>query len=368
MKKQKVGKKERFKRLKNKKEAVYQAPAFLAAKGILAVSESGIMQYGGNFFAKTYEMDFREETAGAELMQNLRSLNYPFDVLNVFGGSGGEEILHFRFWAKAENFIQAQEAFESLDKEFLSLGFAFHSMNFVKKISNFFSCMESLGKKEKEEPFTEVFQHTGFLKECMQLDFIKEESNQFQTEKGVWAFVSVNHYPSDPDASIFDIFSEFKGLTSMYVSIEPISDFAVSDFIEERYIGFEGLLSRMKRKNPELYQVLEREPETDKKQFFCGESVFLISGETQEIFQELLENLQKKAEEKGYEIRRLYGGQKNKLLDFFLLGGGIKSESRFQSVKNISCLLPCAAGDSTERKEYAEEAYDIEEMRKLFLS
>ncbi len=362
-------KKIKFKRTKNKKEAVYQAPAFLKDAGILQMSDSGIFMHTGNVFTKIYE---RNQTENAEELLKEQMLIRQLDVTwSYLVLSASADTWYMQFCLPAESFEKAQEKFEALEEELNGI-LQTEGMPLHKRLGfGFYGIKKYFTGETAGEGNSCSLEEVEAWKSYVQLDFIQDDKKFFAAPKGHFAFLSVYEYPGASKVgkrrSMYSMMRESPSVLGMLSTFEPVTDFAVSQFMQEKYIGYEGVLSKMKRVNPELYHVMEGPVEVDNRNFFCGSSVFLLyAREQKELCKEIV-SLVIKASDMGYLVQNVFGIQKQLIREFFLLGYVRGKTLRFLPMSQMMLLLPASfKEEGSTGQEQANEA-DMEEMRKLFL-
>lgn len=363
-------KKNKFIRLKNKKEPVYKTPGFMKNIGICQISESGIFMHTGNLFTKVYEKNLGDAEQLLKEQRLIRQLDITYSYLSF---TSFPDKLYMQIVISAESFEKAQEQFEILEVELKGIA-QLKTMLLEQRLRLVFQgIMRNFteGKAVGEETVYSLGEVETWRQYAI-LDFVEDRKDSFNTSKGYFAFLSIYGYPDVSNnvqkESLYSMFKTVPGVLGMQSTFEPITDFAIVQFIQEKYIGYEGVFPKMKRENPELYAIVAQPVEVNNRNFFCGNSVFLVYAETIEALENTVKDFTKKAIEKNCKVQNLCGVQKKLIWDFFFLQCGQKKASRFLPVSRMALLNPVQymAGEIAEEQE--AEKVDMEEMRKLFFS
>lgn len=358
----------KFKRWKNKKEAVYETPAFLKSIGVLQISESGIFMHAGNIFTKVYE---RERIENAEELLKEQKLIRQLDVTwSILTFSEHLDTWYMQFRLPAESFEKAQEKFDALERELKGI-LQIDSMVLSRRLAfGFYGIKKCFSENTQGEAIACSLEDAEDWKPYAELAFIEDNTNSFVATKGHFAFLSIYEYPGISKGlkreTLYSVLRGMPGVLGMRSTFEAVTDFAVAQFMQEKYIGYEGVLSKIKRVNPELYCVITEPVETDNRNFFSGSSVFLLYAKEQHELNKAIASFVIKAGDMGCLVHNVCGMQKQLVRDFFLLGSGPERTSRFLPMSQMALLLPASFEEDDRNEQKAAEEADMEEMRKLF--
>lgn len=354
----------KFKQLKNKKEAVYQIPKFLVKQmGVNLITDSGMVQHEKQIYSKMYKIIIKKKNAGSisALLKKYRSMDYDFEMIRFY------DEVWLQVFATYANISEAQDGFEVIEKEFMECAqkhdVSLENININQRLDFYVSSMcKLLGKDLNIESYKDQISEWKDI--YNNFDFQKE-NNIITTENEKYSFVFVRKFPNNltDKNSIIHIFEDIDNVIGIWTYYEMASDREVASFIRDRYVGYEGIMSRMKRKNPLMHKILtSTEPEKDEQCYVNASVCCLIKESADKDIKTIHKEICSAVEKQGYHLDFIYYEQK-KMLDIFL-GFGVNNMkiSRLLPSEHMHCVFPV----STVPEE--KEEYDIEAMKKLFLN
>lgn len=365
-------KKSRVKRIKNKREPVFKAPGSMTMGGmdIQQMTESGIFLHRGNVYTKIYKKAPTDGEQAVKEQETLRRMDASYSYLACIEGNNASfedsRPIYMKFEISAENMEKAQEQFEILEKETADM--KLQPLPLGQRLSQGFGSIgQILYEKDRAADYT-LFHEEEWSPYAV-LEDQKGVGGILKTEKGCFMFLSLYEYPdirdSLPEGTLYDAFGGLPGTVWMQTSVEPVTDFSVCEFIKERYIGYEGVLLKMKRDNPVLYDVLANPAEADKRNFITADCLFMLYAPDEDKLKEFAEGFKTAAESRKCKAQEICGIKRDLIHDYFFLTAGRRKAARLLPAARARLLLPFSdiSGDSPA----AEEA-DMEEMKRLFFS
>ena len=153
------------------------------------------------------------------------------------------------------------------------------------------------------------------------------------------------------------------------VSVVPVSDQAVADFVRSEYMGLDSIMPRLKRKNPVLYGILAQEKDavSNEQNYVWGGMYFLLKATDKDEMQEKTRQMVEMGKQVGAIIDILPLARLSTPVEwkktFAMFGLMGNAQRRFHNLLPSDSVAEITE-HSFEKKENA--SYDIEEMRKLF--
>lgn len=358
-KKKRVRRSDRFLRIKNKYEPVYRAPLFLKnTVGISCVSESGIFQIKESY-SKVYELQRDMNLQDMQdISKKLRGAGVDYGFLFEGKREEGYLLVHI----KRKGMSEAIEGFGELEQEIGLLGIDAEQR--LRYYSNFLSGL--FGSDDRPHSFlleARVWKTSARMKSLM------AEEGYMKAEEGTFEIVAVRRFPEHLNEQAFRKLRMQECVVAVYMETLPVPDSAVRDMLYSNYLGLEGVLPRMKRSNPVLYDVLNREQDEDTGSFVEGLAYFLLKTVDSEKMTLAQADFFSLAKESGILLEKVpvadirQPGEMKREIALFGMSG-----NRPERYKRI---LPCTEADKmvagrSSVGEQEKHTYDIEEMRALF--
>lgn len=351
---------DRFRRIKNKYEPVFQTPSFFKyTTGICCVSESGIFQMADGYYTKLYALD---EGSGRNISRCLsrpehRNMDYGF----LWGKGGKTAYLILDVQKKdiqeAMEWFVKQEEIMSIQKiavaaEQRLAGYC----GFLTELSGITLAADSYLKE------------TTAWKKAARFEWMENEGEYAKTDTGLFRIMAVRkfaeHIPERPIEQLLK--PEY--VLAAYSGISPVSNQAVSDFMYSEYLGLDGVLPRMRRSNPALHDILtEQAPPEDC--FIHASVYFLLSAPDMEQMCAAEKEFVNMAKENGLILDsisfpgpRIMRDQKEMFAMFGLSGNRTRRYQNIFPADSMHKLFP----NNGEQEQVEEEAYNVDEMRALF--
>ena len=101
---------------------------------------------------------------------------------------------------------------------------------------------------------------------------------------------------------------------------EAISDSMVVQMMKDKYLDAEKIISRHRRKYPELYNAYVNGSNEDTCNYICGGMNILVAANTPDKLQECEHLLAELADSESFSVLSLYGKQKDAYMSFFPTG------------------------------------------------
>lgn len=360
-KRKRIPRRDRFRRLKNKNEAVYRTPAFLKKElGITGVSESGVFLCGENF-SKAYvvcEKDANSEIA--DLCRKLREINADYNVLMGKYSDSIYLILH----AKKKDMAEALAWFQVVEKTLDLSGMSAeqrleHYCKYASRITRIKCSAES------------YLMEPDIWKPAAKLEGTDIAEKALHTKAGYFAVVAAKRFPTDLTQEAFNSLFETEVVEAAYIAATAVADNVVADAINAEYLGIESVLPRLKRSTPVLHEILSRESgstEDGGNFLWAGVYYLLFAGEPMDLEEKVKDFIaQAKTLSICTECIPLAKMQDKKEVKRTLAMFGLTGvrQERYQSFirsEDVRKLIPNAA----DAGHKMERSYDVEEMRALF--
>lgn len=353
MKRKRIRRKDRFLRAKNKNEVLYRVPVFLEKSvGMTFLTENGTLETDGKF-SRAYVLDDKKIEKLKEQIQFMQKdcafvfhKSHPDAMLIFEKPSDGEDDITDKF-SETENILQIK------------------SMTVDDRMAYYCRFLgDFLGIKMEVENYildTDCWKHAA----CM--DGIKLSDNKIFTAEGRYCVMAVRTMNRKISGADLACLMNNPLIQSMYMEVSGVTDQQIKEKICNEYMGIDGMTSRIKRNEPELYDILQKD-ESENESFSKYRMVsiyFLIKMETDQDAD--LFNLMKDAYKSGIKMESLALAEQKKISElkrtFAMFGMTGNRQKRYQMIvagEQIPQLL------STVPKEEKKEKYDVEEMKALF--
>lgn len=365
-KNKKVRKREQFRRTRNKNEAVYRTPNFFeSATGVSLISESGIFQIKEGF-TKMYRLP--EDTN----IEEIHKICVGFRTMNAdigFFKRRGAEQISLLLYVEKQNIQEAQAWFEKVEQQD-----RIKKVNAEERMEEYCSFLSEVLKKENR--VDSYLTETQKWKALAKLEGAGMEESGIRTESGVFQIMAVRSFQMNiKEKNLAELTAQDCVMTS-YIGISSVSDETVAELIDSKYLGVEGILPRMRRKNPVLFDILNQdwknseEGSSDTQGFILGTVYFLLQAPNLEEMKAEQAAFQRKAAEYGISVEALtwksnrMTREQKEWISMFGMSGRRQEEYRcVLSSEVIEKLFP---GGTDCRMPDQGESYDIAEMKALF--
>lgn len=365
-KNKKIKKREQFRRIRNKNEAVYRTPNFFeSATGVSLISESGIFQIKEGF-TKMYRLP-----EGINI-EEIHKICVGFRTMNAdigFFKRRGADQVSLLLYAEKQNIQEAQAWFEKAE-----LQDKLKTVNAEERMEEYCSFLSEVLKKENK--VDSYLTETQKWKALAKLEGAVMKENGIRTESGVFQIMAVRSFQMNIKEKNLAVLTAQDCVMASYIGISSVSDEIVAELINSKYLGVEGILPRMRRKNPVLFDILNQdwknseEESSDTQGFILGTVYFLLQATNLEEMKAEQVAFQRKAAEYGITVEaltwksnRMTREQKEWISMFGMSGKRQKEYRCVLSTEAIEKLLPRGTDC---RKPDQGESYDIAEMKALF--
>lgn len=354
-----IKRKDRFLRIKNKSEPVYRTPVFLKnAAGVSEVSESGIFKTGGRY-TKSYFMEtdiLTGEQAG--LFLKLEQMNAAYGFIKMVKNEKTSLLIAVEKKDMQEAivwfaYMEQETGLEGINAE----GRLEYYCRFLTLFLNAESRLDS------------YLQETRSWKPLADMIGLKAEDHLIRTEAGVFSVMAIRRFP-DKISRMPAALTGQEAVIFAYTEICPVTDSSVMDMLQAQYLGIDGVLPRLKRGNPSLYNVIKamESKRGDTGSFVAAFMFFLLHTKDRESMELAEGELCRLAEEKGMLLEhvpvmetRIIQEAKRELSLFGMSGKQIGKYRNLILASDKEKLFPQPESSPNE-----VTTYDIEELRTLF--
>lgn len=326
--------------------------------GSMEISESGIVM-GEDGCSKVYLLsDCRACKDIAAFCGKFRRKEIEYDFL--FIESESYLVVHYA----GKNMHEAAAWFEALEQEYALKGW-----NAEQRLAHY---RDFLGKilSEKIEPENCILQ-PELWKNAALYGGMETVNGEIETKAGVYRIVAVRRFLAKPAHGAIKILQEQTGSKAAYVSVIPVSDQAVADFIRSEYVGLESVMPRLKRNNPVLHSILMQEDQAvkDEQKFLCCGAYFLLAAADKEEMEKTTAVFKEESRRLGLLVEVMPLATLNTTVElkktlavFGLMGGRQRRYHSILASEELAVIVEPEEGFN----EQNEMPYDIEEMRELF--
>lgn len=314
---------------------------------------------GENGCSKLYPLsDCKECKDIGAFCKKFRRREIEYDFLFM----ENESYLVVHYAGKSMN--EAVAWFEALEQEYALKGW-----NAERRLAYY---RDFLGKflSEKIEPENCILQ-PDLWKNAALYSGMETGNGEIETQAGIYRIVAVRRFLAKPACGAIKTLLDQAGSKAAYVSVIPVSDQAVADFIRSEYVGLESVMPRLKRNNPVLHSILMQEEQAvkDGQNFLCCGVYFLLAAADKEemekitaVFMEESRRLGLLAEVMPLATLSTVVELKKTLAVFGLMGGRQKRYHSILASEEVAVMVE----PEESFNEQNEMPYDIEEMRELF--
>lgn len=359
IKRKKIKRADRFKRIKNKKEKVYRTPDFFRNHtGIRVISESGISerQKESGVYVKAYRIQKNQE--------DKQTMDHLYEICK----SLCKAQMYLQFFREREGFClvlgqwmpgmeKAQERFSEIEEQMKTELLPFDINGRIERC-----CRIGAELKGRNIDHMDYLTQPGKWKEIIDLRRLPISDGRYlQSDAGCFAVAAMQKFPVSEESHWMEDIWEQEFVMASVSEFEMISDSVVKNLFFHCYTGVENVISRMKRSNPVLHQVLTEEEKEDNAgfHFIKGSVGFLLKAETAEQMEEQIELLKEAAKKNHLKIRCSCFSDTGIFRTFALTGERFDSSGQILLVSDCKSLMPFSV--------QKEENYDVEELKRLFL-
>ncbi|RGX94933.1 hypothetical protein DXA60_01190 [Roseburia sp. OF03-24] len=353
VKKKRIRRADRFLRAKNKSEVLYRVPVFLKkSAGMTFLSESGTLETNGKF-SRAYLLDDKKLEKLKEEIQFLQE-----DCAFVFHKSHPAGMLIFEETASGGDITEKFSEIENI-LQIKSMTADSRMAYYGRFLSDF------LGIKTEVENY---ILDTDCWKQAACMDGIKLSNNKIFTTRGRYCVMAVRTIKRKITWTDLSGLMDNPLIQSMYITVSGVTGQQIKEKICNEYMGIDGMASRIKRNEPELYDILQKdESENESLSKYRWVSVyFLIRMESEQADTNLF-NIIKGAYKSGIKMECLALAEQKNISElkrtFAMFGMTGNKQERYQmlitqeQVRRLLNIVP---------KEKKQENYDIEAMKALF--
>lgn len=212
---------------------------------------------------------------------------------------------------------------------------------------------------------------TPVWKAAAAMDKLRVAEKEIAAETGYFAVMTIRRFPGEIKTGVLQKLDNKEYVAASYLSVLKVTDKRIREVVEEEYLGVDGVLPRMKRKAPLLYDILKKEDESseDTGSFMSASAYFLLYAEALEELYKNISDFSQSAGESGMQAEKIPLAElkkprelKETLAMFGLMGNCQKRYGNFLPADDILKLLVYGSA----KEDVKGQAYDVEEMRALF--
>lgn len=339
--------KDRFRRMKNKQEPVFAAPAFLKGIGVETVTETGIFQRK-NEYSKIY----RDALQG-EMFLQLRQKE-----ADVIWMKRKADEVYFMIVHHDNSLAEAMQWFAALEEDL-----HIRSLSMEERLELLMQSVADITGAERMEG--SVMEIARWWRKAWKTDSLKREN------KGIWMggrFVNILAMRRAPsDVKNMQSLIKKEAVASVCMELDCISDQQVSEvFLNNRYLGVNGLLPVIKKDNALLYECVKEPDRGDTRSFIQATMYFLMITEDEETMADGLADVEQSAGDGKLErmpIEQMSFYEIWDILSLFTTIGTHRNQyTNILASQVINTTLEQWSGAAIEKGT----SYDVEEMRSLF--
>lgn len=322
------------------------------------ISESGISerQNDAGVYAKVYQINgnLKDEQMKDTLYELCKLFCEEQMYLQLFRDKENCYLLLGQWMQSME---KAQMRFDEIEKQMIS---EFLPLDLNARIGQCLKIETVL--KGKKVYSADYLSHPEEWKEMVDLKkSLILDGKYLQSGAGCFSIVTVQKFPYSDEKSWMEEILKQEFVLASISEMEMISNTVVKDLFFHCYTGVDNVISRMKRVNPALYQVLTEEQKEEKEgvHFVKGAVGFLLNAETAEQMEEHIDLLKETAKKNHFKIRCSRVPDAGEFRVFAMTGERFDSSGQILLASDCRSLIPFSAQN--------EENYDVEELKRLFL-
>lgn len=361
MKKIKRSKARRLKRIRNKYEEVYKTPSFFRrVMGIAVVTRSGIFQ-DETGCTKAYRMN---QTIKPEELRKLSSHANGIKLQLICLKENNER--YFILHSNDKILAQAQEKFQMLDEKMFENGEQDWNVT-IPEALNLESRLKLFGKflanmNGKKWVLNNSVSETEVWRELSRLMNQEKGVEGLKTDAGFFATLAVRRYPYVLEHGLLDPLISQDCVFAFASEIAPISNRAVASLLKDNYDGLDGVMVRMKRKNPDLHRILVQDLDDGQEIYGKGSFYFLLQAESQAGMETYIRAFKQMGKERQIILEERVLNLDRAAAVFGLSGGRQEHLGRLLPLSDLDFLVPY----NRDHGSCVRDAYDVEDMKKLF--
>lgn len=359
MKKMSIRKADRFRRVRNNTEAVYETPSFFRKEtGIGIVTESGIFQ-NGEGHTKAYEVD---PAMGVSDMPKFCESFDGMDLQLIYWKE--EEKKYLILHSDHKLLSDAQKQFGMMEEELQECagrklnGNCPAGINLQSRLKLYGQFLA--GMLGEEYVVGDPVSETETWKAFSRLEHSEERGYSLKTAAGFYSVLAVRRFPYIPEGSLMSRLTAPECVIASATEAVRVSNLAVAEYLKEHYYGLDGVLARMKRKNYDLYRILVENAPEDEESFVRGSVYLLLRAEDEERMQESIRQVKDMAKENQIFLEERICKIREAAAIFGISGGSQEHLGRLVPRSEMNRFFPLY------QKERTKESYNVEEMKQLF--
>lgn len=327
--------------------------------GVSRISESGIFEVE-HCFTKAYCVTDLQDKKLELLLEKWRASGTECGILQGRYLKGTYLLLREVY----RDISEAIEKFTEMERKIEITGLSAEQR--IEEYCNYIS--KILGEQYQADCY---FLETPAWKEAAAMNKLRMSEKEIAAETGYFAVMAIRRFPGKVKTGMLQKLVDKEYCAASYLSALKVTDKRIRESVEEEYLGVDGVLPRMKRKAPLLYDILKKEDgrAEDTGSFMSAGTYFLLHAETLEELYENMSDFSLTAGENGIRTEKIPLAElkrqrelKETLAMFGLMGNCQKRYGNFLPADDTLKLL--VYGNAKE--EVKGQAYDVEEMRALF--
>lgn len=340
-------------------ETVYMTPSFFKRDTeIKYVTESGIFAQGNGGCTKTYiipDSMTAEERDG--ICRSLRQSDADYGFLVQ---KGKEKTSYLLIRHKDSEMTEAMQWFSEMEKQLRLKALALEQ--------RMDAMVRFLADAAQEEYIADGYAAdvSGWRKVFSQ-DKMKIERGSITAGGNIFSVMAVRRFPDTGFSGKTIHFMDKDYVEAFCMEAGCMDDGHAVQALSERYLGVEGVLPRIRRNNPQLYDCLRDNGEKNTRSFIRCTMYFLIKAPDAQTMDAQVGELIRCGKDAGMRLEQVpfdaaYGRREAWGALSMFAGSG-------RQWKRYSCILPSEAMGELfpEAAESAEwEDYDVEQLRELF--
>ena len=320
---------------------------------IRSVSESGVFE-STTGFSKVYSVEHISDLGA--MYECCRKTGADFELT----GQDAFTQAHVLARINGCDLTEAMERFAAMEQEMGKA--ALTAEERLERLCGFFSCF--LGRKYTADNY---FLDTQDWKPAARLEGAVFLDKSVQTEAGVFLAAVIREFPEHIGKGIIFELTEKEYVEGYEIFLNQVSNQSVAEMLHGEYLGIEGLLPRMQRKAPELYDILSGK-QGGENHFVRTGGFFLLKAENEDALERDAAEFFREAGKQGLRLERFpIAEQKNprevkKLFGMFGTSGS-RQNSYSTLVREKEAVNLVTESQKTEEEK---KRVLLEELRTLF--
>lgn len=346
---------------------MYKSPAFLNGNlGVIRISESGIFEME-HCFTKIYSITGFQEEKRKQLLEKWRTLGMECGILQGRYLNGK----YFIIREECHDMSEAMEKFAGMEQELEITGLSAEQR--IKGYCEYIS--KVLGEQYQTENY---LLETPVWKTAVSMNKLKVTEKEIVTETGYFSVIAIRRFSSKGKKGSFQKLENKEYVAASYLSALKVTNQRIREAVEEEYLGVDGVLPRMKRKEPLLYDIMSTniilpngiaQASENTGSFMSVSAYFLLQAETLEEQKKNMADFFQTAGESGMQAEKIPLAELNGARErretfamFGLMGNCQKRYGNFLPADDMFRILVY----QSEKEDHPGQTYDVEEMRALF--